>query len=115
MVPIAFKTGEVAERTGASLRQLQLWDEAGLVKAAFSVHSRYYSASLIQRVRIVKRLKACHLSTARIKAALAGLVLHHDSRFVLYPRGQRVQVFRSADEVLPACEQAARGFILVEL
>lgn len=51
--------GELAERTGLSLRTLRHWDEVGLVRASGRTEGgfRLYTAHDEQRVRLIMRMK----------------------------------------------------------
>ncbi|WP_234946200.1 helix-turn-helix domain-containing protein [Agrococcus sp. Marseille-P2731] len=51
--------GELAERTGLSLRSLRHWDEVGLVRASGRTDGgfRLYTADDEQRVRLIMRMK----------------------------------------------------------
>ncbi len=51
--------GELAERTGLSLRSLRHWDEVGLVRASGRTEGgfRLYTAADEQRVRLIMRMK----------------------------------------------------------
>lgn len=51
--------GELAERTGLSLRSLRHWDEVGLVRASGRTEGgfRLYTAADEDRVRLIMRMK----------------------------------------------------------
>ena len=51
--------GELAERTGLSLRSLRHWDEVGLVRASGRTEGgfRLYTADDEQRARLIMRMK----------------------------------------------------------
>ncbi|KAA6436298.1 MerR family transcriptional regulator [Agrococcus sediminis] len=51
--------GELAERTGLSLRSLRHWDEVGLVRASGRTEGgfRLYTADDEERVRLIMRMK----------------------------------------------------------
>lgn len=51
--------GELAERTGLSLRSLRHWDEVGLVRASGRTEGgfRLYTAADEERVRLIMRMK----------------------------------------------------------
>lgn len=59
-----FQIGEVAERTGLSLRTVRYYDEEGLVRASSRSEGgfRLYSGRDIARLELVKRMKALGLS-----------------------------------------------------
>ncbi|WP_010540694.1 MerR family transcriptional regulator [Dietzia alimentaria] len=62
------KIGEVAERTGLSIRSLRHWDEVGLVSP--SVHSpggfRLYTGADVERILLIRRMKPLGFSLERM-------------------------------------------------
>lgn len=67
--------GEVAERTGLSLRTLRYYDEVGLVTPATRSHGgfRLYSEADVARLELIKRLKPLDFSLEDVRALLAAL------------------------------------------
>jgi DNA-binding transcriptional MerR regulator len=51
------RSHEVADKTGASLRQLQYWDERKLVKPMIDSHQRLYSTEDVEIVRVILALR----------------------------------------------------------
>lgn len=61
------RIGEVARRTGASVRSLRYYEEQGLLEATRTASGqRTYDASVIDRVRLVQQFFAAGLSSRRI-------------------------------------------------
>ena len=62
------KIGEVAERTGLSIRSLRHWDEVGLVSP--SAHSpggfRLYTGADVERILLIRRMKPLGFSLERM-------------------------------------------------
>lgn len=68
------RIGELAERTGLSLRTLRHWDEVGLVQASGRTDGgfRLYTAADEQRATMVKRMKPLGFTLEEMKELLAG-------------------------------------------
>lgn len=61
------RIGEVARRTGASVRSLRYYEEQGLLEAARTASGqRSYDESAVDRVRLVQQFFAAGLSSQRI-------------------------------------------------
>lgn len=65
-----YTTAEVAEMTGATLRQLQWWDRDGVVRPAHEGHRRLYSDEQVSTVRKIVQLRAAGLGVKRAMAVL---------------------------------------------
>ncbi|GAA1979108.1 MerR family transcriptional regulator [Isoptericola halotolerans] len=67
--------GEVAERTGLSLRTIRYYEEVGLVIPSARSHGgfRLYTESDIARLMLVKRMKPLDFSLDEMRELLAGL------------------------------------------
>ncbi|WP_206447665.1 MerR family transcriptional regulator [Agrococcus sp. KRD186] len=115
--------GELAERTGLSLRSLRHWDEVGLVQASGRTEGgfRLYTAADEQRVRLIMSMKAFGFSleelaelTDAIEASpadpLATLAAERAEWFRTEMRARRDKLARqltAADEVLQRIEPDA--------
>lgn len=65
------RIGELAERTGASVRSLRYYEEQGLLAAARSPSGqRHYGDEAVERVRFVRRLYAAGLSSRDVALLL---------------------------------------------
>lgn len=61
------RVGELSQRTGASVRSLRYYEERGLIEADRSTSGqRYYDASVVDRVLLIRQLLAAGLGTAVI-------------------------------------------------
>ena len=60
-----FTTREVVALTGISPRQLQWWDEQGIVVPARDGHKRIYSLDDLAEVAVICELRAARLLAAK--------------------------------------------------
>jgi DNA-binding transcriptional MerR regulator len=68
MMERMLKTHEVSNATGASLRQLQWWDERGILKAdVVEGHARLYSAETVARAKRLTQLRRAGASLQQIR------------------------------------------------
>lgn len=72
MAAVALRIGDVARRTGLSVRTLRLYDELGLLvpSARTSGDHRLYSPADLDRLLAIQHLKALGLSLSEVRAAL---------------------------------------------
>jgi DNA-binding transcriptional MerR regulator len=68
-----FTSRAVVELTGISLRQLQLWDERGIVVPARKGHNRIYSLDDLAEVAVICELRERGFSLQKIRAILCFL------------------------------------------
>jgi DNA-binding transcriptional MerR regulator len=70
-----FNSTEVARMTGASLRQLQWWDEHKLLHPAEKYgHRRGYSSEDVERIMVIMELRKRGVSIQRIRGILAKVI-----------------------------------------
>ena len=62
-----YTTAEAVHHTGASARQLQWWDEHGVLKPKQQGHSRLYTAEDLERARRILQMRAAHIPLQNIK------------------------------------------------
>ena len=68
-----YRSREVAEITGVTLRRLQCWDEQGLVSPMQSGHRRLYTAFEVQQVVFIQSLRNKGMSLRKIRPWLEQL------------------------------------------
>jgi len=89
-VPQSFTTRAVVELTGISPRQLQWWDERGIVVPAREGHSRVYSLDDLAEVALICELRERGFSLQKIRRVI---------RFLQRELGRRlVETVRAASE-----------------
>ncbi len=71
---LAMKVGELARRTGVSIRTLHYYDEIGLLKPSTHTDSRHrvYAAEDVQRLQQIRSLQQLGFSLGEIRACLDG-------------------------------------------
>ena len=85
-----FTSRDIARLTGISLRQLQWWDERGIVVPARSGHKRHYSIDDLAEVAVICELRRRGFSLQKIRRVI---------RFLQRALGKRlVGTIRSASE-----------------
>ena len=90
IVPQSFTTRAVVELTGISPRQLQWWDERGIVVPAREGHSRVYSLDDLAEVALICELRERGFSLQKIRRVI---------RFLQRELGRRlVETVRAASE-----------------
>lgn len=62
-----FSTEDVSMKCGISLRQLQWWDERGILSPAQSGHARQYSKQDVMKARIIIGLRGNGLTLMQIR------------------------------------------------
>ena len=66
----AFTSRRVAELTGTSLRQLQWWDERGIVVPARDGHKRMYSLDDLAEIAVICELRRRGFSLQRVRKVM---------------------------------------------
>lgn len=62
-----FRTSEVVKLTGATVRQLQWWDDTGLLPVRVVGHMRLYARPDVELVRVVRALRRKGLTIPQIR------------------------------------------------
>lgn len=70
-----FTSNDVISLTGATARQLQWWDERGIVKSARHGHRRIYSWDELVTVAVVQQLRRRGFSLQRMRKVISFLRL----------------------------------------
>ena len=65
-----YSSGEVSEIAGVSLRQLQWWDEQGVVSPRQEGHRRVYAAQEVVEVSVIAELRRKGFSLQKIRRVL---------------------------------------------
>jgi DNA-binding transcriptional MerR regulator len=71
--PVCFGSAELGRRLGLTARQLQWWDEQGLLPARHEGHKRLYSWRDAVLAGVIGALRKAGLGQARVQAALQTL------------------------------------------
>jgi DNA-binding transcriptional MerR regulator len=106
----SFTSGQVSERTGLTPRQLQWWDEQGIVVPARQGHRRLYSAKDLAELAILCDLRRRGFSLQRIRKMILLLRREFGHRLAdLLSRGPGVHLLTDGESVF-LCD-SERGVI----
>ena len=83
----SFSSNDVSAMTGVSLRQLQWWDEQGVVSPAQSGHRRLYRMAEVVEIALITELRAKRISLQKIRRVLAFLKDELGDRYLDAIRG----------------------------
>ena len=96
----SFTSSQVSERTGLTPRQLQWWDEQGIVVPAREGHRRLYSAKDLAELAILCDLRRRGFSLQRIRKMLALLRREFGHRLAdLVARGPGLHLLTDGESV----------------
>lgn len=101
------RIGELAERTGVSVRALRYYEEQGLLASERSQSGqRHYPDQAADRVRLIQQLYAAGISSASILEMLPCVMTGVASPEVLATlRGHRSSVVRQIEELRQTLQQ----------
>ena len=116
-------SNEVAALTGISLRQLQWWDERGLVVPARQGHRRLYSLDDLAEVAVIAELRRKGFSLQRMRKVVRFLRQELGKRLVetvsggpdyhLLTDGRHIYVENSAQQVIDILKNARQPMFAV--
>lgn len=122
-MPQSFTSLEVAGLTGISLRQLQWWDEQGIVTPARDGHKRTYSLDDLAEVAVICELRRRGFSLQKIRRVMSFLqkelgrrlveTVRAASEFHLLTDGQRIYLEDSARGVVDLLKNARQPMLSV--
>lgn len=114
---------EVASLTAISLRQLQWWDERGLVVPAREGHRRLYSLDDLAEVAVIAELRRKGFSLQRMRKVVRFLrqelgkrlveTVSGDSDYHLLTDGRRIYLENSAQQVIDILKNARQPMFAV--
>ncbi|HUN88516.1 MAG TPA: MerR family transcriptional regulator [Terriglobales bacterium] len=107
---VLFTSAEVMARTGITARQLQWWDERGIVVPAREGHRRLYSLDDLAEVAVICDLRRRGFSLQRVRKVMRLLQKEFKKRLVdtvtahseyhLLTDGNRIYLKTSAEQVI---------------
>lgn len=79
-IPAVMQIGEVAARTGLSLRSLRHWEEVGLLRPSGRTDGgfRLYTVSDVERIMVIRRMKPLGFTLDQMSAAMRDIELLRD-------------------------------------
>jgi DNA-binding transcriptional MerR regulator len=114
---------QVLELTGITARQLQWWDERGVVVPARSGHRRLYSMEDLAELAVICELRRKGFSLQRIRKVMRLLqrefgkrlaeTVTEGSQYHLLTDGQRVYLETSPEQIVDILKQARQPILSV--
>lgn len=113
--PTGFSSGEVARLTGVSIRQLQWWDEQGLICPLNNGHRRNYSESELARVRLAKKLRDRGLSLQKTRRIINRRQPYRGTHLVVTANGSLLADCGDLESAISAASSHRGPVIVVSL
>jgi DNA-binding transcriptional MerR regulator len=120
---ISFTSAEVIARTGITARQLQWWDERGIVVPARKGHCRLYSIDDLAEVAVICDLRRRGFSLQRVRKVMRLLQKEFKKRLVdtvsshseyhLLTDGNRIYLKDSAEQVIDLLKNSRQPMLAV--
>ena len=120
---MAFSSKQVVELTGISPRQLQWWDERGIVSPERKGRNRIYSMADLMEVAVICELRRKKFSLQRVRKVVRFLQREFGKRLVeairgsgevhLLTDGQRIYVETSAKEVIDVLKNSRQPLLTI--
>jgi len=122
-LPDQFTSNQVAEATGISLRQLQWWDEQGLVVPSRTGHRRLYSMDDLAEVAVIAELRRKGFSLQRMRKIIRFLRQEIGKRLVetvggnsdyhLLTDGRRIYLENSEKQIVDILKNARQPMFAI--
>ena len=120
---VSFTSAEVMARTGITARQLQWWDERGIVVPAREGHRRLYSIDDLAEVAVICDLRRRGFSLQRVRKVMRLLQKEFKKRLVdtvsayseyhLLTDGNRIYLKDSAEQVIDILKNSRQPMLAV--
>ncbi len=118
-----FTSQQIVELTGVTLRQLQWWDEHGLVVPSRSGRNRLYSIDDLAEIAVIRELRSRGLSLQRVRKAVRFLQRELGKRLVetvisgadwhLLTDGRQIFLKNSAEQVLEVLKNSRQPMFAI--
>lgn len=123
MLQTRFTSAEVAALTGISLRQLQWWDERGIVVPTREGHRRWYSMSDLTEVFVISELRRRGFPLQRVRKVIRFLEKEFGKRLAetvggasdyhLLTDGNTIYLETSARQILDILKNARQPMLAI--
>src|ERR1700735_4409348 len=120
-MPDRFTSQQVMALTGITPRQLQWWDERGVVKPERDGHRRLYSMNHLTEVAVICELRRKGFSLQRVRAVMRflgrefgkglGEIRSHGSEFHRLPDGTHLYPETSARQMVDILKNSTQPII----
>src|SRR6202789_1317828 len=124
-MPDRFPSQQVIALTGITARQLQWWDERGVVKPERQGHRRMYSMHHLTEVAVICELRRKGFSLQSVRKVLRFLgrefgkglaeVMSHGSEYHLLTDGTHLYLETSARQIVDILKNSSQPFLGVSL
>ena len=122
-MPEAFTSSQVVELTGISPRQLQWWDERGLVSPARRGRNRLYSMADVTEISVIAELRSKGFSLQRVRKVIRFLQRELGKRLIetlssgaelhLLTDGQRIYLETSTRQVIDILKNSRQPILTI--
>ena len=116
-----FTSQQVIQSTGITARQLQWWDERGVVKPDREGHRRLYSMNQLSEVAVICQLRRKGFSLQGVRKVMRfldrefgkglGEIVHHESELHLLTDGKRLYLETSAKQIVDILKNSNQPII----
>lgn len=124
--PRVYSSNEISDATGASLRQLQWWDEQRLIQPKHLGHTRVYSETQMLEAQVVMELRKKSYSLQAIRVVFRsiqrtwqnkpmGLVIFENPGAFLLAMQKRGEIVMEPEMVIRVCADSTVPVVLIEL
>jgi DNA-binding transcriptional MerR regulator len=118
-----FTSKDVIALTGITPRQLQWWDERGVVKAAREGHRRLYSMNHLTEVAVICELRRKGFSLQGVRKVMRFLdrelgkgladIVNRDSEYHLLTDGTRIYLETSAQQIVDILKNSDQPILAI--
>jgi DNA-binding transcriptional MerR regulator len=118
-----FTSKDVIALTGITPRQLQWWDERGVVKPAREGHRRLYSMNHLTEVAVICELRRKGFSLQGVRKVMRFLdrelgkgladIVHRNSEYHLLTDGTRIYLETSAQQIVDILKNSDQPILAV--
>src|SRR5205085_10446453 len=122
-MPETFTSSQVVGLTGISPRQLQWWDERGLVSPARRGRNRLYSMADVTEISVIAELRSKGFSLQRVRKVIRFLQLELGMRLIetlssgaelhLLTDGQRIYLETSTRQVIDILKNSRQPILTI--
>jgi DNA-binding transcriptional MerR regulator len=118
-----FTSRHVVALTGITPRQLQWWDECGIVEPAREGHSRLYSMDDLTEVAVICELRSRGFSLQRVRKVMRALKAEFGQRLAetvsgtsdchLLTDGDRIYLKTSAEQIIDILKNCSQPILAI--
>jgi DNA-binding transcriptional MerR regulator len=116
-----FTSQQVIQSTGITARQLQWWDERGVVKPDREGHRRLYSMNQLSEIAVICQLRRKGFSLQGVRKVMRfldrefgkglGEIVHQESELHLLTDGKRLYLETSAKQIVDILKNSNQPII----